>query len=220
MPVYRSPQGEIIEEKTVKDRKEGEEERDSKTERAAGMPDVPASDSGSPSSTYDKKTRKISRSSDARGDSSAPAVSDDPKTRIMGRDKRDNEAASKQSDPMDDPVVGWLVVIDGHGRGHTLAIGYGSNSIGRSTTERLQIDFGDGQISRVNHATLTFDPKGRKYFVQHGGGKNLTYLEGEPVLSPVQLNPRDKILIGETTLMFVPLCDDQFDWSKSDNADD
>ena len=85
----------------------GDEERDSKTERAAGMPDAPASDSGRPSSTYDKKTRKISRSSDARGGSSAPAASDDPKTRIMGRDKRDNEAASTPSDPMDDPVVGW-----------------------------------------------------------------------------------------------------------------
>jgi hypothetical protein len=32
------------------------------------------------------------------------------------------------------------------------------------------------------------------------------------VLTPTQLRDRDMITIGETTLMFVPLCDQSFDW--------
>ena len=43
----------------------------------------------------------------------------------------------------DDPVVGWLVVVDGYpGKGNYVHLGFGMNGIGRNETNRIQLDFG------------------------------------------------------------------------------
>ena len=145
----------------------------------------------------------------------------DPKTRIYrpGRTERGEPAAAPgagtqdaQASAMDDPPVGWLVVIKGPGQGRFVAIGNGSNSVGRDEDDRIRIDFGDETISRRGHSTNTYDPRGKKFYLQHGSGKNLTYLEGNPVLAPTELAGFSRIAIGNTELLFVPLCCDQFDW--------
>lgn len=59
------------------------------------------------------------------------------------------------SDIMDDPLVGWLVVIQGPGQGHVVTIGNGSNSLGRDPGERICVDFGDETISRSGHTIIT-----------------------------------------------------------------
>ena len=113
---------------------------------------------------------------------------------------------------MDDPPVGWLVVVKGPGQGNFMAVGNGSNSVGRDERERVRVDFGDEMISRSGHSTITYDPRGKKFYLQHGAGKNLTYLEGNPVLAPTELPGFSRITIGDTELLFVPLCCEQFDW--------
>lgn len=124
-----------------------------------------------------------------------------------------DDAGEETKDFMEDPVVGWVMVMDGPGKGAALSLGYGMNSIGRSKTERINLDFGDEQISRSQHAIITYDPRGRKYFVQHGGGKNLTYInEDQPVLTPLELKGGEEIVLGSTKLRFVPFCGKDFDW--------
>lgn len=117
---------------------------------------------------------------------------------------------------MDDPPAGWLVVVRGPGKGHVLTVGHGSNAIGREPDERIRIDFGDETISRRGHATVTYDPRGKTFYVQHGGGKNLTYLEDAPVLSPTKLAGFSRIQVGDTLLLFVPLCGERFDWESEE----
>jgi hypothetical protein len=158
----------------------------------------------------------------AGGSSSGGSSSDDaPKTQIVGARRRSKEqpepaesspGSTTLSDPMEDPVVGWVVVVDGPGQGASLSLGYGMNSIGRAPTERICLDFGDNQVSRTSHANITYDPRGRKYFINHGGGKNLTYLGDDPVLSPIELKGGEEVMIGDTTLRFVPFCGKEFDW--------
>ncbi len=114
----------------------------------------------------------------------------------------------------DDPVVGWVVVIDGPGKGHALALGYGMNEIGRGAECRVVLDFGDDEIARSRHALITYDPRSLKFFVQHGGGKNLTYIGDQPVLMPQELASGQEILLGRTKLRFVALCGPDFDWQK------
>lgn len=119
-------------------------------------------------------------------------------------------------DFMEDPVVGWLVIIEGRGRGLSLPLGRGMNSIGRGDDQRVKLSFGDELISRASHASVTYDPKSRAYYLQHGGGKNLTYIEEGtkliPVLSPVSISSGQKISIGDTVLVFVSFCGSTFDW--------
>jgi len=151
-------------------------------------------------------TRRLDRRGLAGGVASTATVNPQPeRTRLAG-------AAATGSNVEGDPVVGWLVVLEGPGRGQARAIGYGMNSIGRAPDQRISLDFGDGEISRQNHAALTYDPRSRQFFLQHGGGTNLTYLNGQPVLAPQPLDSGSDILIGRTRLRFVALCGPQFDW--------
>jgi len=113
---------------------------------------------------------------------------------------------------MQDPVVGWLAVVAGPGAGGFVRLGYGMNSLGRADDQRCKLDFGDEKISRSSHATVTYDPRGRKFYLQHGGGQNLTYLGDIPVLQPAELKGGELITLGDTTLRFAPLCGPDFDY--------
>lgn len=141
--------------------------------------------------------------------------SGEPQTRMF-RPKRNKSgkktAPSAPIDFMSDPVVGWLVVISGPGQGKASELGYGMNDIGRSLEGRVTLNFGDDEISRKRHAMLTYDPKGRKFYVQHGGGANLTYLNDKPLLEIKELTGGETIEIGKTVLKFIPLCGSDFEW--------
>jgi FHA domain len=126
-------------------------------------------------------------------------------------------AADPQSKGAFDPVVGWLVVVDGLGRGQFRPVRYGQNAVGRGQDLRISIDFGDQRISREPHAFVIYDEVQRRFFIRDNGKSNIVRLNGEAVLSLSELHDRDRISIGETTLLFVALCDQNFDWLV-DNA--
>jgi len=122
---------------------------------------------------------------------------------------------AEKANALPDPVVAWLVVIKGPGLGNSLTLGYGKNSIGRASSERVSLDFGDNSdslISRSKHAIITYDPKGKKYYIQSGDSINLTYLGDTPVLAITELVGDEDIIIGETTLRFIPFCGEDFNW--------
>ncbi len=117
------------------------------------------------------------------------------------------------------PVVGWLVILKGPGAGNAVSLGYGLNSVGRGTDQRVSLNFGDEKISRGIQFSIAYDPKGRKFFVQNGSAQNLTYLNGSPVLAPLEVEADAVIEVGDTTLRFLPLCGENFDWEDLDTAD-
>jgi len=114
-----------------------------------------------------------------------------------------------------DPVVGWLVISAGPGKGSSFQLRFGMNSIGRGSDVKIKLDFGDSEISREPHAFLTFDRRNKKYYLQHAEGSNLTYIGNTPVLTPTELQGFERISIGSTELVFVPLCGRGFDWDAS-----
>jgi hypothetical protein len=126
-------------------------------------------------------------------------------------------AAGAQSAGAFDPIVGWLVVVAGLGRGQARPVHYGQNAVGRGHDLRISIDFGDQRISREPHAFVIYDDVQRKFFIRDNGKSNIVRLNGNAVLTHSELLDRDRITIGETTLLFVALCDQNFDWLV-DNA--
>jgi FHA domain len=111
-----------------------------------------------------------------------------------------------------DPVVAWLVVKSGPGRGESRNVHYGQNSIGRGRDQRISLDFGDARISREAHAFLIYDDQQRKFYLRDNGKSNVVRHKGCLVMVPTEILDRDEITIGETTLTFVALCDSRFDW--------
>ncbi|MEO0017489.1 MAG: hypothetical protein RLZZ522_772 [Verrucomicrobiota bacterium] len=67
--------------------------------------------------------------------------------------RRSSGSAAGEASPAEDlpegPVVGWLVVVEGPGRGKSVTLGYGMNAIGREPGNRVVLPFGDMQISRA-----------------------------------------------------------------------
>jgi hypothetical protein len=112
------------------------------------------------------------------------------------------------------PVVGWLVIIDGPGKGIDRRIISGMNSIGRDINNTICIDFGDNTISRNKHCTIIYDYKNKIFFLQHGDGSNLTYLNDSVVLQPTKLENYDEIFIGNTKFKFVSFCSNDFNWDN------
>lgn len=162
-----------------------------------------------------------------------------PETRarsVSGRDggvtvafwhRPQKDASSGPESVTVDPVVGWLVAIDGPEgiKGRDFRVYSEGNPIGRDNHHRIAIK--DESISRDVHAILTYDPRSddNAYYIQPGG-RHMVYrvrynhdAEGaspevirEAVLTPTRLNPYDLLELGKTKLLFIPLCNDLFRW--------
>ncbi|WP_127563040.1 FHA domain-containing protein [Nioella ostreopsis] len=132
---------------------------------------------------------------------------DSDKTRLIRSSGKLQDGADEKG-----PVVGWVVIIDGPGKGNALELGFGNNRIGRGSDAELSLCFGDEAISRKNHCNIIFDGRSSKFYIQPGESRNLTYLGDDAVLDSQELSTHDKIGLGKTTLLFVQLCGDSFTW--------
>lgn len=110
-----------------------------------------------------------------------------------------------------DPVVGWLVCIEGADKGKDYRIKSERNFIGRASSMDIAITSDNG-ISRENHAIISYNPKNQCFRVIPGEGHGLVYLNEEEVFSPIELHHGDIIELGQTKLMFVPFCGGGFEW--------
>ena len=117
------------------------------------------------------------------------------------------------------PVVGWLACIDGSRRGQSFTLYEGKNFIGRGDDMDVQI-LGDMGISRHNHACIAYDPLNRAFMLVPGDGDGLVYLEGKSIFHAAELMDLSRIQVGETVLVFRPLCGEHFSWRSSRNYAD
>lgn len=149
------------------------------------------------------------------------------KTRLLGF----NRPEADGNDPIGTPEnatakpqhdkfpVGWLVVVEGPGIGHSFSIFTGASMIGRGEDQVIKLDFGDNSISRHNHAAIAYDEEQNKFYLGHGGKSNIIRRNARPVLSTEELQHADLIRIGETTLRFVALCGSDFQWDMTEGGD-
>jgi len=113
-----------------------------------------------------------------------------------------------------DPVVGWLVCIDGKEKGRDYRIHSDNNFIGRS--DRMDICLrGDETVSRENHAIISYDSVEGTFFFSPGDGRSIVRLNDKALFQTNEIKAYDKIVIGKTTLLFVPLCGNGFNWEGS-----
>ena len=109
------------------------------------------------------------------------------------------------------PVVGWLVNVEGSECGRDYRIRSGQNSIGRAQNMDICIQ-GDDTISEQQHAFLSYDPRGRQFRLRQGTESGLVYLNGEMVEASAALKAYDRVRLGETELVFIPFCGENFQW--------
>ncbi len=110
-----------------------------------------------------------------------------------------------------EPVVGWLVCLEGPDRGKDFRLRIEKNYIGRSAGMDVVID-GDNTVSRERHGLVIFDPKRQAFWVLPGDASGLVYLNGELVNTPMEMQRDDVIELGQTKLVLIPFCGDKYRW--------
>jgi hypothetical protein len=110
--------------------------------------------------------------------------------------------------------VGWLVCLEGPDRGRDFRLHSEKNFIGRSPLMDVCVP-GDDTVSREKHGVVIFDPKKQVFWVLPGDSSGLVYLNGEIVHSPAPLKRDDLLEIGQTKLVLIPFCGDQYSWSPA-----
>jgi hypothetical protein len=98
--------------------------------------------------------------------------------------------------------VGLLTVTDGPGTGQTRSIFSGTNQVGRSTDNRVALNFGDTSISRLQHAVIAYDQTTRVFRIFDGGKQNPISINGKTLVGDQRLGDGDIVTIGLTTMRF------------------
>lgn len=113
-----------------------------------------------------------------------------------------------------DPVTGWLVCIDGPKKGQDYRLHDGYNTIGRGDSNDVVIK-GDEQITREKQAYITYDAQNRAFYFMAGEGRNNLYVNNQLALkgAAIMLVAYDVIRMGNSSLLFIPMCGQQFDWA-------
>ena len=111
------------------------------------------------------------------------------------------------------PTVGWLVCTKGPAKGQDFRLHTGWNYIGRGVENEVNIP--DPKVDRSNMAKIAYDHIGKSFVIAPGDNtRNLTYMNRKPLLMPAPIQAYEIITIGDTELIFIPLCGPQFVWEE------
>lgn len=108
-------------------------------------------------------------------------------------------------------VLAWLVCVQGPDRGRDYAVRGEHCYIGRAPEMDVRIA-GDSKVSRTNHGSVSYNPRNNTFKLRPGTSTELLYLNDDEVSEPSPLQPYDRIALGDTELLFLPLCGDKFKW--------
>ena len=114
-----------------------------------------------------------------------------------------------------DPVAGWLVGVDGSMAGRSVELMAWANRIGRSAQSDVRIPE-DPTVSWEDHACIDYDRMTHTFTLIPGRFVNTIYLNGEALYAPRYLKAYDRVLLGETEMMFIPFCGEEFQWSGTE----
>jgi hypothetical protein len=127
----------------------------------------------------------------------------------------------KRGQFVQDPVVGWLVIVGGPGLGAFRPVFEGNNTIGRAASSRIALDYGDEAISNEEQAYLRYDSSDRSFlFVPNLSKTNVVSVNSKKPTQAVELVAMDVITMGRTQLVFMPFCSAEFDWSEISESKD
>ena len=107
-------------------------------------------------------------------------------------------------------TTGWLVALSGAHYGESFELKSGSNTLG-AVNAAITLN-GDDSISGI-HAEVSFDAKHNAFFAKPCEGS--LFINDQPVDESVCLKAYDQLTLGQTKLLFFPLCGEDFSWKDT-----
>lgn len=126
-------------------------------------------------------------------------------------DPRQNEIVEPTSKKK---ITGWLVCIKGELEGTVYELKSGRNTIGGTQAQDIVLAE-DDQVARGCQMVVTYDPEARSFVANAGTTRELSYLNGQVVLFNQEMHNRDILQVGGETLLFIPLCGEDFAWDET-----
>lgn len=111
------------------------------------------------------------------------------------------------------PVVGWLVCIDGPSKGRDYRIHSQNNYIGRARHMDICLE-GDNAISSEYAAVIVYDDLEKIFYFGPDKGRNIVRLNKRAAVNVVEIKALDQMTIGNSTFVFMPLCGEGVDWNE------
>lgn len=127
------------------------------------------------------------------------------------------EAELPVSPPL--PLAGWLVAISGAGRGCEFRLYPGYNYIGSAPDMDIVLP-GDPAVFPDRAAVLGYDDRLQLFSFGPCGGRQPVRVNGAMILDAVVLQAYDRLTVGGTELLFVPLCGKHFHWNDTESEID
>jgi hypothetical protein len=121
------------------------------------------------------------------------------------------EDSVDSEDKNSNPIVGYLICIEGMHKGKSFDVKEGRNFIGRSMAMDISLS-GNSKIQRERHAIVTFDPRSKTCFFQPEESRDILYINDEPVFGPSKINHEDIIFMADEKFIFFKLTCDKIDW--------
>ena len=104
-----------------------------------------------------------------------------------------------------------MVCIAGDNAGDSFTVAEGRNYIASGKDADIKLDK-DSTVSAECHAVVTYNPSENKFTLSAGTGRGITYLNGGQVDVSAELKADDRIKVGKSELLFIPVCSDKFKW--------
>jgi pSer/pThr/pTyr-binding forkhead associated (FHA) protein len=92
-----------------------------------------------------------------------------------------------------------IIIISGAKKGDYYSLGHRTSVIGRAESVLIQIL--DEHVSR-KHLQIRFDAEKQRYYALDMKSKHGVFINGQRISDEVQLIDDDRILVGETMLLF------------------
>ncbi|MFI3172707.1 MAG: FHA domain-containing protein [Eubacteriales bacterium] len=109
-----------------------------------------------------------------------------------------------------EPVVAWLVCVQGVERGRAYLLYAGRNFVGRSVKSDVCIA-DDREVSGEDHCSIVFEPRRIVYMIARGNGESVL-IDGKPLQDSCMLQGEEEIQIGSSRFIFIPYCKEGRTW--------
>ncbi len=109
-----------------------------------------------------------------------------------------------------EPVVAWLVCIEGKERGRSYLLHAGRNFIGRAIKSDICIA-DDREVSGEDHCSIVFEPRRVVYMLARGNGESVL-INGKALESTYILVGDEEIQVGSSKFIFIPYCKEGRTW--------
>lgn len=117
------------------------------------------------------------------------------------------------------PAVGWVVCTQEPWRGRDFRLHSGYNLLGSGPSSDVCISW-DSELTPEGDAIICYDEE-LKLFSFGPRSRGLPVrVNGKMVMDAVVLAPGDRLTVGSTALLFVPLCGKDFRWDAPEKKED